>query len=107
MALSSSEGLRSEQVAVDEKQIEVDGETRWLYAAIDTESKLLLEVDVYSRHGTKFDRPAPHSRYSTPRLLCPQMGRHIARTLLNLLQLYPIEHNTATPSTHSSIPSYD
>ena len=40
------------RVAVDEKQIEVDGETKWLYAAIDTDSKLLLEVDVYSRRGT-------------------------------------------------------
>jgi len=39
-------------VAVDEKQIEVDGEEKWLYAAIDTESKLLLELDVYSRRGT-------------------------------------------------------
>ena len=40
------------RVAVDEKQIEVEGEEKWLYAAIDTESKLLLEIDVYSRHGT-------------------------------------------------------
>jgi len=40
------------RVAVDEKQIEVDGEKKWLYAAIDTESKLLLEVDVFSRRGT-------------------------------------------------------
>jgi transposase-like protein len=40
------------RVAVDEKQIEIDGEKQWLYAAIDTESKLLLEVDVYSRRGT-------------------------------------------------------
>jgi putative transposase len=40
------------RVAVDEKQITVDGETKWLYAAIDTDSKLLLEVDVYSRRGT-------------------------------------------------------
>ncbi len=40
------------RVAVDEKQIEVDGEEKWLYDAIDTESKLLLEVDVYSRRGT-------------------------------------------------------
>ncbi len=39
------------RVAVDEKQIEVDGEEKWLYAAIDTESKLLLEIDVYSRRG--------------------------------------------------------
>jgi transposase-like protein len=40
------------RVAVDEKQIHVDGETKWLYAAIDTDSKLLLEVDVYSRRRT-------------------------------------------------------
>ena len=40
------------RVAVNEKQIEVDGEKKWLYVAIDTGSKLLLEVDVYSRRGT-------------------------------------------------------
>jgi len=40
------------RVAVDEKQIEVDGEKKWFYAAIDTDSKFLLEVDVYSRRGT-------------------------------------------------------
>jgi len=39
------------RVAVDEKQIEVDGEKKWLYAAIDTDSKLLLDIDVYSRRG--------------------------------------------------------
>jgi len=40
------------RVAVDEKQIEVDGEKKWLYAAIDTDSKLLLDIDVYSRRET-------------------------------------------------------
>jgi transposase-like protein len=40
------------RVTVDEKQIEVDGEKKWLYAAIDTDSKLLLEIDVFSRRGT-------------------------------------------------------
>jgi len=40
------------RVAVDEKQIEVDGETKWLYAAIDVESRLLLEIGVFSRRGT-------------------------------------------------------
>jgi transposase-like protein len=40
------------RVAVDEKQIEVDGEEKWLYAAVDTDSKLLLEIDVFSRRGT-------------------------------------------------------
>ena len=40
------------RVAVDKKQIKLDGEKKWLYAAIDTESKLLLDIDVYSRRGT-------------------------------------------------------
>ena len=39
------------RVAVDETQIEVDGEKKWLYAAIATGSKLLLGIDVYSRRG--------------------------------------------------------
>ena len=40
------------RVPVDEKQIEVDGEKKWLYAAVDTESKLPLEIDVFSRRET-------------------------------------------------------
>jgi len=48
----SGTGRTIARVAVDEKQIKVDGEKNWLYAAIDTESKLLLEIDVYSRRGT-------------------------------------------------------
>jgi transposase-like protein len=40
------------RVSGDEKQIEVDGEEKWPYAAIDTESNLLLEIDAYSRRGT-------------------------------------------------------
>ena len=42
------------RVAVDEKQIEVDGEAKWLYAAIDTDSKCILDIDVYSRRGTEW-----------------------------------------------------
>lgn len=38
-------------VPVNKKQIEVDGEERWLYAPIDTEPKLLLEIDVFSPCG--------------------------------------------------------
>ena len=48
------------RVAVDEKQIEVDGEKKWLYAAVDVDSKLLLEVDVYSRR-----RSVPRRRFYT------------------------------------------
>jgi len=39
------------RVAVDEKQIEVECEKKWLYAAIDTDSKLVLDIDVYSCRG--------------------------------------------------------
>ena len=40
------------RVAVDEKQITVDGKKKWLYAAVDTDSKLLLDIEVFSRRGT-------------------------------------------------------
>jgi putative transposase len=40
------------RVAVDEKFIEVDDDKMWLYGAIDIKSKLLLEVDLFSRRGT-------------------------------------------------------
>jgi transposase-like protein len=48
------------RVAVNETQIEVDGETKWLYAAIDIELKLFLEIDVYSRRGTDPAAAFPH-----------------------------------------------
>ena len=40
------------RVAIDENQIEVDSEAKWLYAAIDTDSKCILDIDMYSRRGT-------------------------------------------------------
>ena len=40
------------RVAVDETQITVDGKKKWLYAAVDTDSKLLLDIEVFSRRGT-------------------------------------------------------
>ncbi len=51
-AQSDPPTVEPSRVAVDEKQIEVDGEKKWLYAAIDTESKLLLEIDIFGRRGT-------------------------------------------------------
>ena len=35
---------------VNRKQTTVDSGKKWLYAATDTDSKLLLEVNVFSRH---------------------------------------------------------
>jgi putative transposase len=40
------------RVAVDETAILINGEQSWLYAAIDTETKLLLDVAVFDRRGT-------------------------------------------------------
>jgi len=51
-AQSDPSTAKPSRVAVDEKQIEIDGEKKWLYAAVDTESKRLLEVGVFSRRGT-------------------------------------------------------
>ena len=39
------------RIAADEKQTVVDGEKKRLYAAINTETKTLLEIDIFSRCG--------------------------------------------------------
>jgi transposase-like protein len=43
---------QSDPPTTEPSRVGVDGGKRWLYAAIDTESKLLLGVDVYNRRGT-------------------------------------------------------
>jgi putative transposase len=40
------------RVAVDETAVKINGEWSWLYAAIDTETKLILDVALLGRHGT-------------------------------------------------------
>ncbi|SFS67529.1 IS6 family transposase [Halostagnicola kamekurae] len=40
------------RVAVDETAIKINGERSWLYAAIDIETKLILDVALFGRHGT-------------------------------------------------------
>jgi transposase-like protein len=40
------------RVAVDETAVKIAGEWQWVYAAIDVETKLLLDIAVFSRHGT-------------------------------------------------------
>ncbi len=40
------------RVAVDETAVKINGEWSWLYAAIDIESKLILDVALFGRHGT-------------------------------------------------------
>ncbi len=52
MRKAVSQLRRPRRVAVDGKLIDVDGEKKWLYAAINTESKLLLKINIYSRRET-------------------------------------------------------
>ena len=40
------------RVAVDETAIKINGELSWLYAAIDIETKLILDVPLFGKHGT-------------------------------------------------------
>jgi len=40
------------RVAVDETAIKINGEWSWLYAAIDIDTKLILDVALFGRHGT-------------------------------------------------------
>jgi putative transposase len=40
------------RVAVDETAVKINGEWSWLYAAIDTETKFILDVALFGRHGT-------------------------------------------------------
>jgi len=40
------------RVAVDETTIKINDEWSWLYAAIDLDTKLILDVELFGRHGT-------------------------------------------------------
>jgi len=40
------------RVAVDETAVKINGEWSWLYAAIDIETKLILDVELFGRYGT-------------------------------------------------------
>jgi len=40
------------RTAVDETAVEIDGQRHWLYAAVAVDSKLLLDVELFSRRGT-------------------------------------------------------
>ncbi len=44
--------VKPSRVAVDETAIRVNGQWRWLYAAIDVETELVLDAEVFGRRGT-------------------------------------------------------
>ncbi|WP_042664295.1 IS6 family transposase [Haloferax sp. ATB1] len=39
------------RVAVDETAVKINGEWSWLYTAIEIEAKLILDVELFGRHG--------------------------------------------------------
>lgn len=43
---------RRRRVAVDETAVRVNGELSWVYAAIDLDTKVLLDIAVFGRRGT-------------------------------------------------------
>ena len=43
---------QSDPQTVEPSRVAIDGEAKWLHAAIDTDSKCILDIDVYSRRGT-------------------------------------------------------
>ena len=52
LADSGRDPPTASRVAVDETAVKVNGEWSWLYAAIDIESKLILDIALFDRHGT-------------------------------------------------------
>ncbi|ELY56328.1 integrase catalytic subunit [Natronococcus amylolyticus DSM 10524] len=40
------------RIAVDDTAVNINGDWSWLYAAINTDTKLILDVALFSRHGT-------------------------------------------------------
>ncbi len=40
------------RVAVDETAVKINGEWSWLYTAIDLDTKLILDAQLFGRHGT-------------------------------------------------------
>jgi putative transposase len=40
------------RVAIDETAVKINGNWSWLYATIDLDTKLILDVALFERHGT-------------------------------------------------------
>ena len=51
-SVSDPPRAKPSRVAVDETAIKINGEWSWLYAAIDLDTKLILDVQLFGRHGT-------------------------------------------------------
>ncbi len=51
-SVSDPPSAQPKRVAVDETAVKINGEWSWFYAAIDVETKLILDVALFKRHGT-------------------------------------------------------
>ena len=51
-SISDPPSAKPTRVAVDETAVKINGELSWLYAAIDLDTKLILDVQLFGHHGT-------------------------------------------------------
>jgi putative transposase len=77
------------RVAVDETAVKINGEWSWLYAAIDLDTKLILDVALFGRHGTDpaaafLSRLAEKHDLSDTTFLVDQFGYRTALARLGL-----------------------
>jgi putative transposase len=77
------------RVAVDETAVKINGEWSWLYAAIDLDTKLILDVALFRRHGTDpaaafLSRLAEKHDLSDTTFLVDQFGYRAALARLGL-----------------------
>ncbi|WP_280587569.1 IS6 family transposase [Halorubrum sp. Boch-26] len=77
------------RVAVDETAVKINGEWSWLYAAIDLDTKLILDVALFGCHGTDpaaafLSRLAEKHDLSDTTFLVDQFGYRTALARLGL-----------------------
>ena len=77
------------RVAVDETAIQIGSEWRWCYAAIDLDSMLVLDIEVFNRRGTDpaaafLSRLTEHHDLSEAELLVNSFGYRTALSRLGL-----------------------
>ncbi len=52
-SVADSPKAQPRRVAVDETAVKINGEWSWLYAAIDLDTKVILDVALFKNHGTE------------------------------------------------------
>jgi len=88
-SVPDSPTAKPSRVAVDETAVKINGEWFWLYAAIDLDTKLILDVALFGRHGTDpaaafLSGLAEKHDLSDTRFLVDQFGYRTALARLGL-----------------------